>query len=161
MFFRCGYDNSAVLLPGEAGATGGAKGDGRRNTEVLSQTPECTGNAPGGACAPNKTTYECRALTLVNSYRGGGLDDWYLPSVDELIELRNYPGRNAIGGFLADFYMSSTTNPFEKNGRQHTDFRMLNFRNDNQATGSLVCSILSNLNCYYDKAAVRPIRAFS
>ena len=45
------------------------------------------------------------------SYTGGGLTDWYLPSVDELSALYYYPNRNAIGGFAADKYWSSTQEP--------------------------------------------------
>lgn len=42
------------------------------------------------------------------SYAGGGLTDWYLPSLDELNALYYYPNRDAIGGFAAGAYWSST-----------------------------------------------------
>jgi len=44
----------------------------------------------------------------VRGYKGGGMTDWSLPSQDELIALFYYTGRNAIGGFDAGFYWSSS-----------------------------------------------------
>jgi hypothetical protein len=45
---------------------------------------------------------------LARGYTGGGQTDWSLPSLYELNALFYYPGRNAIGGFAADDYWSST-----------------------------------------------------
>ena len=38
------------------------------------------------------------------------MTDWSLPSQDELNALYYYTGRNAIGGFAADIYWSSSQN---------------------------------------------------
>ena len=48
------------------------------------------------------------AAEQVRGYTGGGMTDWSLPSQDELNALYYYTGRNAIGGFAADFYWSSS-----------------------------------------------------
>lgn len=39
-------------------------------------------------------------------YRGGGMTDWRLPLVAEMIELCGYPGRNDIGGFINGEYVT-------------------------------------------------------
>ena len=48
------------------------------------------------------------AAEQVRVYTGGGMTDWSLPSLDELNALYYYTGRNAIGGFAASFYWSSS-----------------------------------------------------
>jgi hypothetical protein len=48
------------------------------------------------------------AAEQVRRYHGGGQGDWSLPSWDELNALYYYGGRNAIGGFAADKYWSSS-----------------------------------------------------
>ena len=48
------------------------------------------------------------AADRVRGYTGGGMTDWSLPSQDELNALYYYGGRNAIGGFAASFYWSSS-----------------------------------------------------
>ncbi|MEN9505107.1 MAG: hypothetical protein RI958_1033, partial [Actinomycetota bacterium] len=150
-----GYDvcvDSPRLLPGEAGATGRAIGDGRRNTEVLSQTPEC---------ADGSTT----AITLAAGYRGGGFADWYLPSVDELAALCRYTERDAIGGFPADKYVSSTGFFDTWTGNpDFTNFYDVDFADNN-------CPQQGNVTTggggpdpgitYYPQRYVRPIRAFA
>ena len=46
------------------------------------------------------------AAGLARAYNGGGYNDWYLPSKDELNKL--YQNRVAIGGFSVNTYWSST-----------------------------------------------------
>ena len=48
------------------------------------------------------------AAEQVRGYNGGGMTDWSLPSLDELNALYYYTGRNAIGGFAAACYWSSS-----------------------------------------------------
>ncbi len=48
------------------------------------------------------------AAKQVRGYTGGGMTDWSLPSLDELNALYYYPNRNAIGGFAASAYWSSS-----------------------------------------------------
>jgi Protein of unknown function (DUF1566) len=48
------------------------------------------------------------AAEQVRGYNGGGMTDWSLPSQDELNALYYYTGRNAIGGFAASSYWSSS-----------------------------------------------------
>jgi hypothetical protein len=143
-FYPCRGGSTTLLLPGEAGDTPGAIGDGRRNTELLLQTPECVNGTDS-------------AVTVAAGYRGGGLADWYLPSEDELRALCLYGGRNAIGGFWSRAYLSSTTNPFKD--KDMTDFREVDFGDTN-------CGGTGNIARFngireYIKRNVRPIRAFS
>ena len=46
------------------------------------------------------------AAAYSRSYRGGGKTDWFLPSKNELDQLYKY--RSLVGGFLADYYWSSS-----------------------------------------------------
>ena len=56
-------------------------------------------------------------------YNGGGMTDWSLPSQDELNALYYYTGRNAIGGFAAAHYWSSTLDPNTQGlGARDVDF---------------------------------------
>jgi hypothetical protein len=74
-------------------ATGTAIGTGSANTTTIIGIQ---GNATG-------TNY---AANLCRNYQGGGYTDWYLPSKDELNKL--YINRNYIGGFVNNYYWSST-----------------------------------------------------
>ena len=68
--------------------TGAAKGTGARNTRAM------VGTCAGGAA------------NMAASYNGGGKSDWFLPSKDELNQL--YLARTTVGGFVEDYYWSST-----------------------------------------------------
>jgi hypothetical protein len=74
------------------GAIGTAVGTGATNTTTIIDKQ--------GATA---TDY---AAGLARAHRGGGYDDWFLPSKDELNLLRLQQG--AVGGFSSGFYWSST-----------------------------------------------------
>lgn len=73
-------------------ATGTATGTGLANTNTII--------ASQGATATNY------AAGLARAYTGGGFNDWYLPSKDELNKL--YLNKVAIGGLTGTFYWSST-----------------------------------------------------
>ncbi len=125
------------------GAAGKAIGDGRRNTEALAQRTECTSQPP-------------TAVTLAAGYRGLGLADWYLPSQDELYELCKYEGRNAIGGFPAKQYVSSTgvgSNPTRFVDVDFGDAPKCSLAEDYTGTGGGYGD--------YKREYVRPIRAFA
>jgi Protein of unknown function (DUF1566) len=79
------------------------------------------------------------------SYTGGGMTDWYLPSIQELTALYQYPNRAAIGGFNSGYYWSST-----QDDSHSTMARVVEF-NGRVIGGSL------KMNYY---GGVRPIRAF-
>lgn len=53
--------------------------------------------------------YNTYAAGLAAAYTGGGYNDWYLPSLDELTQL--YINRGAIGGFTTGNYYSSSEVP--------------------------------------------------
>ena len=74
------------------GATATAIGTGLSNTNTIITSQ--------GATA---TSY---AAGLARAYAGGGYNDWYLPSKDELNIL--YINKVAIGGFANNYYWSST-----------------------------------------------------
>ncbi len=68
-------------------------GEGAANTEnILEKYPSAT--------FPNS------AAAVARAYRGGGKDDWFLPSKSELNQL--YINRSAVGGFADGYYWSST-----------------------------------------------------
>jgi hypothetical protein len=50
--------------------------------------------------------YPYTAAAVARAYRGGGFDDWYLPSKSELNKL--YYVKSAVGGFSGSDYWSST-----------------------------------------------------
>ncbi len=54
----------------------------------------------------NETNYSGTAAYIARSYSGGGFNDWYLPSIDELYKL--YINKTAIGGFASANYWSSS-----------------------------------------------------
>jgi len=82
------------------------------------------------------------AAEQVRGYTGGGMTDWSLPSQDELNALYYYTGRNAIGGFAAYHYWSSSQK------YKYTAW-FQNFSNGNQAEGRRDYTF-----------GVRPVRAF-
>lgn len=142
--------NPPTVMPGEAGATSQAIGDGRRNTEVLFQTPECFNSS--WRTEPDPSTV--LAVTLVVDYRGGGLADWYLPSLSELEALCRYPGRNAIGGFPARKYVSSSTYFYVYMNEKRTLFYSTDFGEQDCRAGD--AGIQNHFSLY-----IRPIRAFA
>lgn len=73
-------------------ATGTAIGTGLANTNTIISSQGDTASS--------------YAAGLARAYHGGGYNDWYLPSKDELNKL--YLNKTAIGGFTGTFYWSST-----------------------------------------------------
>lgn len=110
----------------KTGATGTAIGTGLANTNsIISTQVETT------------TSY---AAGLARAYKGGGYDDWYLPSKDELYKL--YLNKVIIGGFTNTNYWSSSE-------RDDEFAYKLNFNNGDQ-----------NANNKVNVFKVRAIRAF-
>ena len=108
------------------GAKGVVIGTGFANTNsIISAQGETT------------TSY---AAGLARAYKGGGYDDWFLPSKDELNKL--YINKVIIGGFVNNNYWSSSEKDFEFAYK-------LNFTNGDQNANTKV-------NTFY----VRAIRAF-
>ena len=108
------------------GAKGVVIGTGFANTNsIISAQSEIT------------TSY---AAGLARAYKGGGYDDWFLPSKDELNKL--YINKVIIGGFVNNNYWSSSEKDFEFAYK-------LNFTNGDQNANTKV-------NTFY----VRAIRAF-
>jgi len=91
------------------GATGTAIGTGLANTDLIITEQDATA-----------TDY---AAGLARAYAGGGYNDWFLPSKDELDKL--YLNKVAIGGFTSNDYWSSSENNKKRAWKQ-------NFNNGNQ-----------------------------
>jgi len=85
------------------------------------------------------------APNIARAYQGGGMTDWSLPSLNELTALYYYPNRDAIGGFVAFVYWSSTG--YSNSGP--TDVDVVVFNGGWQGYGLSL-----------DTYAVRPVRAF-
>jgi hypothetical protein len=106
-------------------------GNGRRNTElILSYLNENTGE-------------EGTAAHLCSNYNGGGLSNWFLPSVGELVIL--YYMMDEVGGISFDDYTSSSESMFN-NLKWIVDFGEDRFGVDTRRK--------------YKEDRVRPIRAF-
>jgi len=73
------------------GATGTAIGTGLSNTNAI---------------IANQGDNGVYAAKICKDYRGGGFNDWYLPSINELRKLSQ--NRLSIGGFKDYYYWSST-----------------------------------------------------
>jgi hypothetical protein len=115
-------------VPG-GGARGTTLGTGSVNTDrIIEQNGAGTSYAAG----------------LARAHSGGGYDDWFLPSKDELNKL--YLNRAAVGGFSSEiYYWSSSESVFEAYAAWFQDF----------SDGSQH----DNLSKYY-WAGVRAVRAF-
>ena len=87
----CTGPSVAEYTPQGTRAFGSAVGTGYANTTIL--VPLCNPSD-----APN----------IARAYDGGGMTDWFVPSLDEMQALWAYPNRNAIGGFPPSAYWSST-----------------------------------------------------
>lgn len=116
-----------------SGSTGTSIGSGKSNTAAVAST--CVSGASDTAIA----------------YNGGGFSDWYLPSIDELLQM--YTQRVAIGGFKAGAQLStgiSTTTYWSST--------------QNSATQARNWSFADNSNDNWTKSLgfnVRPVRSFS
>ena len=137
--FACGADlasacNFLEVAPNlwdpnsQSSCPGNNCGGSTQQTSDLSGTgdgiTECTGADSSTFAGPSDTAIgtgnantsawisACNAEDAPNvarAYPGGGMTDWSLPSRDELQALYFYPGRDAIGGFVASRYWSSSS----------------------------------------------------
>ena len=172
--FMCGpgsqfTDVKEIEFAGAAGHNGSGIGDGRANTTLLLAAPECQGGLSDNGLQ--------NAFRLASNYQGGGLDDWYLPSWDEIQQLCLYTGRNSIGGFATKtaagnrlYYASSSTKPNTgANGRTKTVFRAVHMNPEKDGSGCSETMVLGKATneatngsgSYESSLAVRPVRAFS
>jgi hypothetical protein len=133
---------------------GTAIGAGLANTKALLADPACTGGA----------------VRLVAEYRGGGRDDWFLPSKDELNELFTYGGRAAVGGFESDrYYFSSsvvsstdiTTQPTTQGVMKQLPGQGLVWRQKFGSGSVDVTNSLQARTTWNGIVHARPIRSFS
>ena len=93
----CDGDGGTAIIPN---ASGTVLGSGFTNTSaMLTMCRSATWKKPN---------QYINAANAVRGYTGGGQTDWSLPSKDELNALYYYPNRNAIGGFAASTYWSSS-----------------------------------------------------
>lgn len=100
------------LIAATADQDGGAKVVWAESGSQFTPIPGGTGTALGTG-SDNTDNIVARngagrlyAAGLARAYHGGGYNDWYLPSRDELDKL--YMNKDAIGGFTWEFYWSSS-----------------------------------------------------
>lgn len=133
-------DGNRTLFPSNAQWLSEEIGHGRANTDALLGVATCT-------------TGKDSAVKKAAEYDGGGLHDWFLPSVLEMDELWNYPGRNAIGGFSnGPFIKYATSSVTTYTTNNETLFYLLECSRDGSTTR------MTSVNS--DVLFVRPIRAF-
>ena len=159
-WYPCDYNGSAqqdprpVEIPG--GRTSDDFGAGRRNTATLLASQACTN---GDA---SKT-----ALGVATGYRGGGFTDWYLGSLEELRQLCAYADRDAIGGFVADVYLTSSAYNVRGMNFSYTYFQTVEFDQYKSCISQSDDKWKSGYEWFSQgggsppAGAVRPIRAFS
>lgn len=134
------YDNSVVYKVGDRGPAGGwifyinpdYKGDGWRyleaapadlsglcdwgsDNQVISGaygTAIGTGKQNTMAIIAGDTAVSDKAADQCDAYRGGGYDDWFLPSKDELVMMHSVLGSTSAHrttyDFITDIYFSSS-----------------------------------------------------
>lgn len=73
--------------------TGTAIGDGAANTEKI-------------LTVYSASMYPNSAAAIAHAYQGGGFNDWFLPSIDELKKL--YESKALVGGYADFIYWSSS-----------------------------------------------------
>jgi hypothetical protein len=118
--------NQSTLV---AGADGTAIGTGEQNTiDIVAQS--------GNVAATSAAVY-CSDLV------SGGYSDWFLPSKDELNQIRTNLYGNGVGGFSTDYYWSSSEFDIDNAWFEYLDFGGPD--------------ITSKDTTYY----VRPVRAFT
>ena len=94
---RAGGSNMTV-------GTGDGIGSGKENTRKL---VGAMGLSAYSSSSGSTTTTQY-AARMCADYRGGGHDDWFLPSRDELNLMYQNLRRNNLGGFSEDIYWSSS-----------------------------------------------------
>ena len=114
----------------------------RYNNTSMETKEEAIGTGKSNTDIILETDISAPAAEACKEYRGGGKNDWFLPSIAELAQL--YRNRRSVGGLGSSNYWSSTQDP-----RWSYYAWCLNFSNGDQAG--------NNKNNTY---AVRPIRAF-
>jgi len=97
--YRFGYHRPVVVV-----GTGEGIGSGKENTQKLVGAMGLS--AYSSYNGSEKTTQY--AARMCADYRGGGHDDWFLPSRDELNLMYQNLRRNNLGGFSEDIYWSSS-----------------------------------------------------
>lgn len=113
--------NGQELIAVGAGARTTAIGGGYSNSLAIVEKYTTIGGAP-------QSTYQAGKSRLFN---GGGLNDWYMPSIDEIIELHKYAISNSFNSSMA-YYNSST----EVSGNQNWGLYFPYSSNSPTQTGS-------------------------
>ncbi|MDZ4248598.1 MAG: InlB B-repeat-containing protein, partial [Candidatus Nanopelagicales bacterium] len=116
-----------------------------RNTSISTSTEIGTGKANTNAITTDpvcNTASKAPAAWAAQNYRGGGKSDWFLPSKNELNELR--VRKDIVDGFTNAWYWSSS----QSSNAKDAWFQV--FPGGTQA-----------INSKYSSLRVRPVRAFS
>ena len=102
-------ENTAFCFPGDIGPGGGiifSVVPGNGQATILEVAPK---GWFGQEKDPRANNWS-HAMIITQDYRGGKMTDWHLPTKDELDVLQKYPQRNIIGGFVMNYWSSTSYN---------------------------------------------------
>jgi len=109
--------DTSTSIPAVAGWDANAVGRGQDNTSIMTVV-----------CASG-------AANLADSYTNNGINDWFLPSLGELMLMYTNLRQAGVGGFASDYYWSSTEDgssnawlQYFDNGYQYSNYKSSSYR---------------------------------
>ena len=113
-FVDASGQHGLIAAPQDAGSAGGTVWDYSNNTTSLGATSNDDGKTNTSKIVTALGQSQNYAARLCTTYNGGGFNDWFLPSRNQLSQL--YQQRNVVGSFnlSSGMYWSSTEQDEDK-----------------------------------------------